>query len=122
MRIIEPQRKKYFQDYWKKNKNLIYKNRKNYHLVKRKFLLKMLGNKCAFCGFSDTRALQIDHINGGGCREIKGLGGMGNYKNELFKLAKLDKKKFFSKYQLLCANCNWIKIDTNNERKKGNCL
>ena len=31
----------------------------------RELFFKEFGNKCCRCGFSDKRALQIDHINGG---------------------------------------------------------
>jgi hypothetical protein len=68
------------------------------------------GNKCNRCGFADYRALQIDHVHAGGTREHQ----------------KLGRRKFFKKvlsdttgaYQLLCANCNWIKRYENNEDNK----
>ena len=72
--------------------------------------LKFLGGKCVKCGFSDVRALQIDHISGGGNKEYKKHGGMyGVYKNVLLEP---------EKYQLLCANCNWIKRFENKEVRK----
>src|SRR3990167_3657310 len=37
----------------------------------RSVVLDVLGNKCSRCGFSDKRALQIDHKNGGGALERK---------------------------------------------------
>ena len=58
------------------------------------------GGMCARCGFPDWRALQIDHIYGGGSREKKNY---QYYKN--LATQKMDNNK----YQLLCANCNWIK-------------
>lgn len=65
-------------------------------------IVAFLGGRCARCGFEDPRALQIDHVHGGGVREIKRLGG--------------NRSKFYARiletperYQLLCANCNWIK-------------
>ena len=65
---------------------------------KRELALEKLGNKCIKCGFSDKRALQIDHINGEGKFE-----NSNRYKiyNNVINGSK--------KYQLLCANCNWIK-------------
>ena len=75
----------------------------------RKKVIEALGGKCVKCGFSDWRALQIDHINGGGHRELKIL---TRYK--MYKLA----AAFPKKYQLLCANCNWIKRYKNGEHKK----
>ena len=72
-----------------------------YRRRQRQRVIAALGGKCAKCGFSDWRALQIDHINGGGSRERRHIGA----------------PRIFSKilrgetegYQLLCANCNWIK-------------
>lgn len=74
--------------------------------------LNILGNKCVKCGFSDARALQVDHINGGGSldREIKG----GNYFKRVINSVIAKENK----YQLLCANCNWIKRFENNEVRK----
>jgi len=66
--------------------------------------LQALGGKCARCGFDDWRALQIDHINGGGTRERRNRKqGTISYYLEIIKNP--DKNK----YQILCANCNWIK-------------
>ena len=59
-----------------------------------------LGGKCLHCGFSDERALQIDHKNGGGGIELKSIGAL-----KIYKAA----KDGHPDYQLLCANCNWIK-------------
>ncbi len=69
-------------------------------------IIEKLGNKCAKCGFSDIRALQIDHIKGDGAKERKEAGGsVGIY----YRIIKLSDKQMKSKYQILCANCNWIK-------------
>lgn len=65
-------------------------------------LLALLGNKCR-CGFSDPRALQIDHVNGGGSRERVRFSS-GFYRRVL-RLVKSGS----AEYQLLCANCNSIK-------------
>jgi hypothetical protein len=72
-------------------------------------VLNHLGNKCKKCGYSDKRALQIDHINGGGYEDRKDL-IVGFYKKVIE-----DKS---NKYQLLCANCNWIKKNENGEVRK----
>ena len=69
----------------------------------------ILGGKCVRCGFSDWRALQIDHINGHGNQERKwerSAGGRQFYRRILKSLKDGTGK---DKYQLLCANCNWIK-------------
>lgn len=57
--------------------------------------------KCIHCAYSDIRALQIDHIKGGGDahrREIK---------QDFYVW--LIKNKFPDGFQVLCANCQQIK-------------
>ena len=76
-------------------------------------VLGKMGGKCIKCGFDDYRALQIDHINGRGCRERKESGYSSNY--QVLKDILNGKTE---KYQLLCANCNWIKRWENNECKR----
>src|SRR5271157_4917708 len=39
----------------------------------RQDVILIFGGKCIRCGFTDWRALQVDHINGGGTRERKSL-------------------------------------------------
>jgi hypothetical protein len=63
--------------------------------------------KCK-CGFSDIRALTIDHINGGGSKERK------NFRGEQF-LRKIIKEGFPSIYQVLCMNCQFIKAHEKKE-------
>lgn len=77
----------------------------------RQKVFEKLGSKCVRCGFSDIRCLQIDHINGHGTRELKELGG-GSLKYYKKVLADTE-----GNYQLLCANCNWIKRYENGEYK-----
>lgn len=71
-------------------------------------ILEKFGNKCTRCGFDDKRALQIDHINGGGQKEIKKINNSRKY--YLYVLQDTT-----NKYQILCANCNWIKRRENKE-------
>lgn len=80
-----------------------------YQKLVEKFKIKifeLLGDKCKICGFSDKRALQIDHINGGGHKHRKG-------KNQI-KLMKYVLKRP-EEFQILCANCNVIKRIENKE-------
>lgn len=72
--------------------------------------LEIMGGKCVRCGFSDARALQIDHINGGGYQETKS----GSSRGPTVRILKGET----ADYQLLCANCNWIKRFENNEHGK----
>lgn len=82
------------------------KNRASQVKVRSK-ALELLGNKCVRCGFSDARALQIDHVNGGGKQEYKEV---GTYRICLNVINGIDG------YQLLCANCNWIKRHEEGEQ------
>lgn len=76
----------------------------------RREVLWMIGNgKCAQCGFADWRALQLDHRDGGGNRERK-AGGYVTYQGwKLRAWVKANLAAARAKYQVLCANCNWIK-------------
>ena len=79
----------------------------------------LLGNRCSNrqCawinsdgsrGCSDRRCLQVDHIMGGGVQERK--------KKFLTTFSMyFDVIKNPHRYQLLCANCNWIKRFINSE-------
>lgn len=97
-----------------RNKKWAQANRDKTNAYKRKYELKkknevfdLLGRKCAVCGFSDERALQIDHINGGGNKERKSMRGRKLYAH-ILSLGGVG-------YQILCANCNWIKRIENSE-------
>ena len=72
----------------------------------RQEVLSFLGNRCMKCGIDDFRVLQIDHINGNGYKERKQfkLDGNGTIKYYRHILEVRGEG-----YQLLCANCNWIK-------------
>lgn len=76
----------------------------------------LFGSKCQRCGYRDSRALQIDHIEqfkGTRVERVK-AGEMGEklYARLLSGPASLDG------YQLLCANCNWIKRHENGECRR----
>jgi len=86
-----------------------YKRKKRVEL--RLLLLKILGSKCVKCELSDPRVLQIDHVKGKGTEARRSR----SYSSR--KLLK-DIKSFPEKYQLLCANHNWIKRYENFEVRK----
>ena len=69
--------------------------------------IESMGGQCVKCGFTDKRALQFDHINGRGLKE----GRDRRIAREVLRSFLNNEKKF----QLLCANCNWIKRFENNE-------
>lgn len=91
----------------KSNIKKSYKYNHNLRLL----ILGKLGNKCLHCGFKDYRALQIDHVNGGGKKEINSQSSRSAY----YKLVLASVENNENKYQLLCANCNWIKRFENKE-------
>lgn len=70
-------------------------------------VLNVYGTSCASCGFSDVRALQIDHIDNDGNIERASLGGK-NFSGHTF-YRWLKKNDWPVGYQTLCANCNTIK-------------
>lgn len=61
-------------------------------------------------GCTDTRCLQIDHVLGDGAKRRKDPSEHGTvfYRKVLASVPGEE-------YQLLCANCNWIKRCVNNE-------
>jgi len=69
------------------------------------------GIVCKGCGFIDIRALQVDHIHGGGGKELKTISTSGVYR----KIR--DDPTCRHEYQVLCANCNMIKRVVNGEGK-----
>lgn len=106
--------KKWIKDHPEKRR-LIHKKYRNQLRDK---IIELLGGKCSnlncavIGGMTDWRALQIDHVNGGGNIEKQ------KYQRSMYSYYKhiLEQIKDGSKdYQLLCANCNWIKRYENKE-------
>jgi hypothetical protein len=104
----------YFKAYYQRNKEKYAKRQRDnlqhveemhnkWHHAKRMEAFEKLGGECKRCGFSDWRALQIDHIEGGGSQHYLKRNSGGVLKDIL------SEQDCSSKYQLLCANCNWIK-------------
>ena len=73
----------------------------------RHMAIDKMGGICNNCGFNNRRALQIDHIHGGGVAEYRKLGNHKIYRNIALRSTE--------GYQVLCANCNWIKRAINKE-------
>jgi hypothetical protein len=94
--------------------------RKRRKALKEKVYAKF-GNKCnnpacqwlmpdGLRGCSDTRCLQIDHKFGDAKKDEKN--GYARGSNKFLKAVLEDLE---NRYQLLCANCNWIKRFINGE-------
>ena len=77
----------------------------------RQRILTFLGGVCVHCGYDkDWRGLEIDHIHGGGRKELASMSKTAYY------------KKIYadpSPYQVLCATCNRIKREVNREHAPG---
>lgn len=71
-------------------------------------VLQKLGAFCKKCGFSDERALQIDHIDGG-------KAGHCITRDYIYYQRILNDPDILTKFQILCANHNWIKRIENDE-------
>jgi hypothetical protein len=70
-------------------------------------LFLMYGNVCQICGFSDMRALSLDHVKDNGNEERRQLGERGVYRR-----AKSEYRP--DEYQILCMNCQFIKRSVNS--------
>lgn len=66
------------------------------------------GYKCACCGETIKKFLTIDHINGGGTKHRKIMGGGGK-----FNYRWIIKNNFPKGFQVLCMNCNFGKGQNN---------
>jgi len=104
IRAKTPNGRKNQANYRDKHRKQIRQRQTQYHKKNRENLFSLLGDKCCRCGFKDKRALQIDHINGGGIKERKLFNAKDFHRVVLKSITNKE-----SKYQLLCANCNWIK-------------
>ena len=82
---------------------------RNHRIASKAKAFAHLGDRCCRCGFTDVRALQVDHVRGDGWK-LRGMGIIGTnmYKDVLLTIPGHC-------YQLLCANCNAIKRHENNE-------
>ncbi len=77
---------------------------RKYYSSCRSLVIALLGGKCVRCGFTDERALQIDHIN-----------FVGKNRETLMVRFRNIMSGKTANYQLLCANCNAIKKHENRE-------
>ena len=117
---INSKKPKYFKhqtyedklEYAKQYAKRPYVKERNKRSKARLAIINLLGAECVKCGFRDLRALQLDHINGGGNKDPKARRSSAYYHNLL-----RNPKETFLKFQILCANCNWIKRYENQESK-----
>jgi hypothetical protein len=114
--------KEQFKGYAKKGKKKREQHNKNDHMKRRMKIIELLGGKCAnpynllphpdWC--NDPRCLQIDHINSGGGKERRQFSYLEKYYKYVLEQIESGSKG----YQLLCANCNWIKRHEKKENSQ----
>ena len=107
--------RKQWLEYYEKNKERINeKAKREWQIFRKKVLIYIGGEKicCVRCGFSDIRALQIDHIKGDGNKDRKSWNSVTEY---YYRILGMARKQAQEKYQILCANCNVIKRRENKK-------
>lgn len=95
--------------YRNKNPQKLNQYQRNYIVKLKMKVFEKLGNKCVRCGITDIRVLQIDHVHGHGNKDRIGLNRSQFY---YYRKVLADTE---GNYQILCANCNWIKKYENKE-------
>ena len=91
-----------------KNPDKARTNARNSRLKKKLALMNFLCNGnicCQKCSFKDIRVLQFDHIKDDGYKRRK---APKNNSLEMWEYYK-NPEKALGVFQILCANCNWIK-------------
>jgi hypothetical protein len=102
-----------------KNKNPTYRqamNKKTQEKLKKE-VFSHYGNCCNNCGETNINILTLDHINGGG-REHKRNITSTSLGNRFYGLLKKNNYLSDSPIQILCRNCQRIKVIENEECKK----
>src|SRR5438046_10761531 len=74
----------------------------------RQWVFDALGGKCVKCGFTDVRALQVDHIDATTKRNAEPGGVL------LYRLLRHGTRQL-KDFQLLCCNCHCIKTFEDRE-------
>ena len=86
---------------WRKKTKILCCNTNCYMRGLRRKIIEYLGGRCEFCGIMDIRLLQINHLNGGGNKEVREKG-----QNKIYREILAGKRK--GEFNLLCANCNTL--------------
>ena len=96
--------RKYSRELYHKHRDVKLLRRKELTEIRKQMVFILYGERCQYCGFSDKRALQLDHVQNDGAVERR---RNGKNVSTIWR----DAAKHFNpdKYQILCSNCNWIK-------------
>jgi len=78
----------------------------------RQQVIEALGGVCVKCGWSDPRALHVDHVHGGGRQHSRAVGSAAIYRDAI-------KNAGSGAYALLCSNHNQQKRADNDESALG---
>lgn len=104
---LDPEKFKRRQNLYRLNNLEKIKNQKKIlYSRNRELVLNHYGSgypKCSCCGEKEKKFLEIDHINGGGSKERKKIGGGSTFYSYLIS------HKYPKGFQLLCSNCNQAK-------------
>jgi hypothetical protein len=91
------------------------KDRENYQKLTHK-AHQILGKEiCKICNFKDSRAIDIEHIQGKGNKDRKQFSRRNLFLEDIIKNPEKARKKL----QLICRNCNTIKLHI---EKNNNCV
>lgn len=111
-----PEHSKFLKNWWSEHLEEARKYDREYqYKIRQKVRQEAVayyGGKCAKCGITDYRILQIDHIENNGYKHRKEI------KTWQFPMW-LKKNGYPKGYQILCCNCNWLKRVEDNDIKRG---
>ena len=82
--------------------------RRRHAEIRQEVFTKLGQSSCVNCGYSDVRALAIDHKNGGGSKHRRSVGSGTTYLRHLLSIPTVELQ---AELQVLCANCNAVKRD-----------
>lgn len=88
----------YHKEYYAKNKELLKQKYRERWVNDRVDCLEHYGGICACCKENRYEFLALDHINGGGNKQRKIIGGS--------LVRWLKKNKYPTGFRILCHNCN----------------
>ncbi len=105
----EKRRIRYSDPEYRKQKNEMRNNsRRQKYLQDKTSLFKILGGfKCCICGFDNPLALQIEHKDDTGYLDKKRF----NRHDQFFRYYITHPLEAIKYLQIMCANCNQIKIN-----------
>lgn len=97
----DPSRKAALKYYWKNRSEQMGRNKRYEEMVKDSVFNNYGGYICSCCGEKEIVFLTIDHIDGGGTKHRKKVGGGGK-----FTYRWIYKNNFPKGFRVLCYNCN----------------